>query len=616
MAGNTLALPRPSAWGGTWTRALASERVGWVLAAVACGLFTVVLTLLALAQHAAYSTGRQDLEIYAQVIWNTANGRLYETTLLKTNQNHLAEHLAGAALLLAPLYKLWPQPSLLIAVQQIALGLGGLPVFALARARRGGTVLALVVTGAYLASPALAGIALDDFHPVALTVLPLGMSLYWLHLGRQRLALGAGVFAMFLEEEAALVVMGIGLMLLVLRHWKQSAVWFSIGFIWLAIAVFVIMPRFHTADTVADGAPNRTVGHFQELRERPTVLTDRLFGERARDALTSLALPSAGLPLLAPAMLIVDAPSFAALFLQDRDDTFRRHWAAPMLVVLWMATATGLAYLPAGRARLAGATLLVAAIAIAYRLDSPLPGGGRYDAERFQRTDRSLILDDLVSRVPGDARVAASVNVVAHLAHRSGVYVFPPGDHYAEQIEKQAKRPNAYVLDLFDPGTQRIAALDRFSPLYAKPAYTVWSPGRKALLLLDEAPSVDTPSDLTFSDNILLRGHSIRRIGDQIELELQWQKYRALRGRYARQLIVTDGQGRTLEREDDMSLSSVFGVNKWQLNQVVVDTVRIRPPASDPAGLTARVAWTSRDKDTPVRVSDGTYAVEIPLTPR
>jgi hypothetical protein len=70
-----------------------------------------------------------------------------------------------------------------------------------------------------------------------------------------------------------------------------------------------------------------------------------------------------------------------------------------------------------------------------------------------------------------------------------------------------------------------------------------------------------------------------------------------------------------VDREDDMTLSSVFGANKWQLGQVIVDTYRIKQPAGS-TQLTARVAWVSRDKQTPIEVDDGNRSVDIPLLPR
>src|SRR5688572_1890884 len=149
MAGNSVPLAvQAAALASPSTRA--RTRMAWITAIGGSLIFIITLYWFAQAQHSAYSTGRQDLEIYAQVIWNTANGRPYETTLLKTNRSHLAEHLSGAVLLLAPLYKLAPSPMLLIGIQQVALGLAALPIFAFARVRTGSAGIALVATAGCL----------------------------------------------------------------------------------------------------------------------------------------------------------------------------------------------------------------------------------------------------------------------------------------------------------------------------------------------------------------------------------------------------------------------------------------------------------------------------------
>ena len=49
---------------------------------------------------------------------------------------------------------------------------------------------------------------------------------------------------------------------------------------------------------------------------------------------------------VSPTLLVTVLPSVAALLLQDRDDTFGRHWVAPMLVGALDGDGVGLARLP------------------------------------------------------------------------------------------------------------------------------------------------------------------------------------------------------------------------------------------------------------------------------
>src|SRR5262249_39815311 len=133
----------------------------------------------------------------------------------------------------------------------------------------------------------------------------------------------------------------------------------AVAAIYLALLVLVVMPHFHDPRTLASVEGNRTLNHFQEIRDDPRKIADRLFGEGARDALTWAGLSTGGLALLSPTTLVTAVPSLAALLLQNRDDTFSRHWVTPLLIGLWMATALGLARLRGGRARWAGLSVLV-----------------------------------------------------------------------------------------------------------------------------------------------------------------------------------------------------------------------------------------------------------------
>ena len=70
--------------------------------------FWLLTTWMAFARYAAFQTGRFDLEIYTQVVWNTAHGHPFATTLLKSNLSHLAEHVALVLIPISSLYRLLP----------------------------------------------------------------------------------------------------------------------------------------------------------------------------------------------------------------------------------------------------------------------------------------------------------------------------------------------------------------------------------------------------------------------------------------------------------------------------------------------------------------------------
>jgi uncharacterized membrane protein len=612
---NRAAMPIASASGAS-ARVSAQIRLDRLALALAPALgvaFFAITSWIAFARHDTFQTGRFDLEIYTQVVWNTAHGRPFETTLLKSNLNHLAEHVALILLPIAALYRLLPDPKLLIAIQQAALALLGWPLFVVARRALGSPWQALVVLTCFYLTPALAGVALDDFHAVPVAALPLAVGIALVLLGRPKLGAGIALLALPAEEETALVLIGLGILL-----WLRRERWLGVGVAaisvaYLALLVLVVMPSFHDPRTIETVEGNRTLNHFQEIRQSPRKVMDRLFGERGRDALVWAGLSTGGLALLSPATLVTTLPSLGALLLQNRDDTFGRHWVAPLLVGLWMATALGLARLRAGRPRMVGLALLVVGSAVAYHLMSPLPGGGKFDDSALRSDDRTRLLRRATERVPDEAVVVASPNLVAHLANRPEAYVFPIDSHYAEEMGWRKKRPDYYALDLVDELTNRATNSDRLNPLAADRPYQVWSPGHKVMVLSEEAPEPMYPLDERWGERVWLKGYDVEQASDGTRLILYWERYDDARGRYDRDLDVVDRDNRPVMFEEDMGLSAVYGLNKWRLGQTIMDEVLI-PPASGPVRV--RVKWVSEDKRTPFLRADGSEALDLMIDTR
>ena len=580
-----------------------------VVVAVLCGLaFFAVTCWLAFARHDMFLTGRFDLEIYTQVVWNTGHGRPFETTLLKSNLSHLAEHVALVLVPISWLYRLYPDPKFLIALQQGALALLGLPLFVVARRALGSGWQAVLVLACFYLTPAMAGVALDDFHAVVIAALPLSVGLALVLLGRPRLGAAITLLALPAEEETALVVIGLGALL-----WLRRERWLGIGVAGIAAAylgllVLVVMPSFHDERTLESVAGNRTLNHFQEIRDEPSKVADRLFGERGRDALLWAGLSTGGLALLSPATLMTALPSLGALLFQNRDDTFGRHWVAPLLVGLWMATAVGLARLRRGPPRAVGLVLLVAGTAVAFRLVSPLPGGGRFDNSPLHPDERARLLQRAVERVPDTGVVVASPNLVAHLANRPEAYVFPIDSHYAEEMGWRKKRPDFYALDLIDELTNRATNSDRLNPMAADKPYQVWSPGHKVLVLSEEAPTPMFQTDARWGERVWLRGYDVEQVAAGTRVTFYWERYAEARGRYDRDLDVVDAHQQPAMFEEDMGLSAVYGLNKWRLGQTIMDEVLI-PPVAGPARV--RLRWVSEEKRTPFRLPDGEDALTL-----
>ena len=139
-------------------------------------------TLLAIAyeRHAEFRFARYDLGNMVQAVWSTAHGHVLEVTEGQTGEQlvRLGFHVDPILALLAPAWIVFPSPVTLITIQVVAVALGALPVYWLARRHTGSAWVGGLLALTYLAYPWTAWIALDAFHPVALAI-PLLLFCVW-----------------------------------------------------------------------------------------------------------------------------------------------------------------------------------------------------------------------------------------------------------------------------------------------------------------------------------------------------------------------------------------------------------------------------------------------------
>src|SRR5213595_4323542 len=100
----------------------------------AIAAYAAAFSALSVLRHRASQTGRFDLGNMVQAVWSTAHGHPLRMTDLHGDQiSRLAAHVDPILVLFAPLWWLWPSADMLLAAQAIAISLGALPTFWLAR---------------------------------------------------------------------------------------------------------------------------------------------------------------------------------------------------------------------------------------------------------------------------------------------------------------------------------------------------------------------------------------------------------------------------------------------------------------------------------------------------
>ncbi len=407
----------------------------------ATGAFACGFAALAVLRDRAFATGRFDLGNMTQAVWSTRHGRFLEVTDLSGEQiSRLGAHFDPILAVFAPIWVLWPDPSLFLVVQAAAVALGAPAVFLLARRRLESERAGLAFGLAYLLYPPVQWLVVNEFHPVALAT-PLLLWAFWF-LEDDRLvafAIVAGA-ACLTKEHIGLVVATLGIW-----HWlshrrrREGLVIAGAGVVVAALAITVVVPhyapgggspfagRYESVGGSPGGIARTTVTHPGRITQATT---------EGRDAryVWQLAWPLGLLPLLSPASLTAVPELAANLLSETRTQTsIHFHYTAGAIPGLVVGAILGAAWLVRRRAGLLPwLSLGIVALGVAANVRlAPIPfwqhvpGGESLGANEWRVTPHDRVLARAVASIPDDAAVSATNAIGGHLSQRRRILSFP-----------------------------------------------------------------------------------------------------------------------------------------------------------------------------------------------
>ena len=383
---------------------------------------------LAALEHRAFETGRFDLGNMLQAVWSTAHGRPLDVTELGGDQiTRLGAHVDPILVAFAPLWWLWPSPTMLLVVQAAVVALGALPIYWLGRKHLESDWAGALCGLAYLTYPAVQWLALDEFHPVALACPLLAFAFWYLEEDRLWMFVPFAVLAALTKEEIPFVLGMLGVWYAIAKHrWIAGAVIAMLGTAATAVSLGIVMPHFR------EGAKPAFYGRYDAVGGSPGGLIETAFTDpltvlgtmvEGRDLLylAELALPLAGLFLLAPLALVAALPELLANLLSSvsTQTSIRFHYTAPIAPFLIASAVLGAARF--SRQREAAGALLVASLVGAIAV-GPL-GAGELLPDRRSAHDRMAA--EALALIPPDAAVSSTNGLGAHLSERRRIHSFP-----------------------------------------------------------------------------------------------------------------------------------------------------------------------------------------------
>ncbi len=328
----------------------------------------------------------------------------------------------------------------ILIVQTLAIALGALPVFWIARRRLRSAWAGVAFAAVYLLLPALQAANLTEFHAVTLAVAPLLFAFYFIEEEKPGWAWVAALVALCVKEEIALLVLMLGLYALIFKRRKlNGALLAAVSLAWFAAATFVIVPHYaRSGQTVYVGryeslGGGSFSGVLRSAVTHPWTLLQMLNGDRIL-YLAGLLAGAGFLPLLNPIALVLSAPVLAANVFSDYPAMFsgEYHYSAPVMPFFIIAAIYGAAWLVD---RLAGwgvdrrrAVLVVSAWALLWGLGYNTAVGFTPWAAKFewpQVTAHNRLLSRFAAQIPADAVLSTTPSLFPHLDHRPVIYLFP-----------------------------------------------------------------------------------------------------------------------------------------------------------------------------------------------
>jgi uncharacterized membrane protein len=404
-----------------------------VFAAALIAAYLLLYGTLAILRHRTFHSFGFDLGLFDQVFWNTSQGRWFESTISQADpnpHNYLGDHWSPGYGLLVPFYLVYPHPETLLVIQTLFIGLGALPVYLLARLKLEAGLQRLAWVLVYFVFLPVAYISLFDFHDVALSILPLGLALYFLEVGRYGWFLVALASTFLIKEEMPLVAFGFGAYLLL----GKRLVPLGLGVMAGSLAVFLVVLEIAIPHFAGGAAYPYLALRYGALGSTPLLIAESPFRNPVRVAqvlfqfkkmvfLLGLFGPVLGLAVLSrwAALLVLPTLGYLLLSSYEPEYSFATQYSAPLISLILGTSILALARLPGPWRSALTAGVVVSSLAFAF-VFGDLPFSRHFDFANFLPEARYATLAGAVQQIPGDASVAAQDGFTSHLAERRRIY--------------------------------------------------------------------------------------------------------------------------------------------------------------------------------------------------
>lgn len=409
-------------------------------------LYIVYFTFVTFEKHAQFFTGRFDLGNMDQTVWNTRHGRPFLLTNPDGTEiiSRLAVHADFILMLAAPFYFFWEDPRMLLFIQTAIIGAGAFFIYRTAETVLGNKNLAVVFSFSYLLNPFIQKQNLYDFHAVTLATTFLLAAFYFLIKKKLLFHIFFLTLAVLCKENIYLVaaIFGGYLFLLGKKLLGSAVVVLSVGVFYLLLIHFIPNAR---------GGDHFALSYFKDFGDSPGTIAASILSNPVQAIVTffsleninyyrMLLLPLGFLTLASPFYLIFSLGDIVINVFSNNKNfiSLNFHYSATIIPFVYIAGVYGVKRLiqvfPKISQNLLAAFLIFMSLWTTW-LYGALPGSRTPVLEVYEnRVQNRKFIATYLATIPEHARVTATNNLGAHLAHREYIYTLPFGLEKAEYV--------------------------------------------------------------------------------------------------------------------------------------------------------------------------------------
>jgi uncharacterized membrane protein len=373
-----------------------------------------------------YGTFGYDMGIFDQGVWLLS--RFHTPFVTVMGRNLFGDHTSFALLLAVPIYWVDPAPQALLVLQTVLLAAAAIPIYLTGRLLIRNDPLSALLAGAFLANPALQDGNLEQFHPEAFLTLGIATAIYAAVARRRRLLWVAVILCLLTKEDAALLVIPLGVWIAFRRSPRLGLTIVAVAVAAMAFAYeVVIRSLLGTTGFYADRIPfGGWQGTVRTLFEHPGRFWSYLRSGSRPFYVWQLGCATGWVWILSPELAAVALLTVAENLLSRFSymHSIDYHYSLAIVPVLAAGTVWAVSRL-ATPARRQWAVGLVAAAAL---LSCWLWGLAPWSRNPYPYVVGNRVaaqINAVADAVPPGAILSADDRFVPHVAHRVRVYQWP-----------------------------------------------------------------------------------------------------------------------------------------------------------------------------------------------